>query len=82
METDLYTVDDGTLLSFTKLKPAEREALDRVMASLGDLPEQDWPTQGAIRLGLFRAAFRNWVVSSSLPFLRDFLEGHLLEMSS
>ena len=57
METDLYSVDDGTLLWFTGLKPVEREALDIAIASLAELPEADWPTKGAIRLDLPRATF-------------------------
>jgi hypothetical protein len=49
-ETDLYTVHRRAVLWFLELDPAERAALDAAIAPLVDLPEEDWPTKGAIRL--------------------------------
>lgn len=57
METDLYTVDDGTLLWFRGLDPEERRALDAAIAPLVGLPEEEWPSKGAIRLSLPQPTF-------------------------
>jgi hypothetical protein len=70
METDLYTVDSGTLLWFLRLDPTEREALDAAIASLVDLPEKDWPTKGAIRLDLPRPTFMLKLGPSLRAFVR------------
>jgi hypothetical protein len=70
METELYTVDDGTLLWFTGLKPAERKALDMAIASLVDLPEKDWPAKGAIRLALPKPTFMLKLGPSLRAFVR------------
>jgi hypothetical protein len=58
------------LLRFTGLKPAEREALDAAIASLADLPERDWPTKGAIRLGLPETTFMLKLGPSLRAFVR------------
>jgi hypothetical protein len=49
-ETDLYTVHRRAVLWFLELDPAERADLDTAIAPLVDLPEEGWPTKGAIRL--------------------------------
>ena len=51
METDHFTVHRRALLWFLELDPAARAALDAAIAPLVNLPEKEWPTKGAIRLG-------------------------------
>ncbi len=57
METEHFTVDDGALLGFFGLKPADREALDAAIGRLANRPEKDWPAEGAIRLTLPKPTF-------------------------
>jgi hypothetical protein len=57
METPRYTVHRRALLSESTLTPAEREALETAIAPLVKLPEKDWPSTGAIRLGLPEPTF-------------------------
>jgi hypothetical protein len=47
-ETDLYLVHRRAVLKLLELDPADRAALDAAIARLVDLPEQDWPSAGAI----------------------------------
>jgi hypothetical protein len=89
METDHFTVDDGALLKFFGLKPAEREALDAAIGRLANRPEKDWPAEGVIRLTLPEPTFmlklgpslRAFVrpSPSGKPFVMDFVKQETLD---
>ena len=89
METEHFTVDDGALLEFTGLKPAEREALEAAIDRLANRPEKDWPFEGAIRLTLPVPTFmlklgpslRAFVqpTPSGKPFVMDFVKQETLD---
>jgi hypothetical protein len=45
-----FTVNSRALLSYNGLTSKERRALSAALAPLSKLPEEQWPTAGAIRL--------------------------------
>src|SRR5262249_23167818 len=50
METELYSIHRRALLGESTLTAAERKALETAVAPLVNLPEEEWPNKGAIRL--------------------------------
>jgi hypothetical protein len=89
METELCTIDSGAMLWFLRLDPADRAALDAAITPLVDLPENDWPAKGAIRLGLPKPTFmlklgprlRVFVrpTPGGKPFIQDFVHQETLD---
>jgi hypothetical protein len=45
-----FTVNRRALLSYNELTSRERRALSAALVPLSKLPEQQWPTAGAVRL--------------------------------
>jgi hypothetical protein len=57
METELYNIHRRALLGESTLTAAERKALETAVAPLVNLPEEEWPSKGAIRLSLPEPTF-------------------------
>jgi hypothetical protein len=45
-----FHVNGRAFSAYHNLSPAERKAIDRSIARLVDLPEEQWPKAGAVRL--------------------------------